>query len=244
MEFNIKRIVSLIVANLKYIILIALVFALLFFGFTKLFIAPSYTSEVELLIVPKGELSKTTEASFIKMTINDYKKILSADIFYAKVAEKYNSASPDELITVDDIKRCTSVVIPDTESNSISIKVTTSDAEFSCKLAGSISDRAIEEMLEYKEKYGYNEIAKFDGPSLPVAPSSPNVIQNVVIGFAFGIIACIALLILKEFFDVRIKNVEDLTEKFDIPVLGVIPDTATKNPNSRKNKKAESEKEA
>jgi capsular polysaccharide biosynthesis protein len=58
---------------------------------------------------------------------------------------------------------------------------------------------------EYK---ALNKIELIDDPIKPVVPSSPDIVNNTVLGFLFGAAACCALIILKELFDKKIKNLE------------------------------------
>lgn len=63
-----------------------------------------------------------------------------------------------------------------------------------------------------------------DKATLPEAPSSPKVMRNTAIGAMLGFILGIGIALIKELSDTRVKTSEDVTEAFDIPVLGLIPD--------------------
>ena len=61
-------------------------------------------------------------------------------------------------------------------------------------------------------------------PVLPSAPDSPSIVKNTAIGFLFGVILSLAVVILREMMDNRIKSSEEISQIFRLPVFGVVPD--------------------
>jgi capsular exopolysaccharide synthesis family protein len=64
-------------------------------------------------------------------------------------------------------------------------------------------------------------------PYLPTSPISPNISRNLVIGGIAGILLGIALAVLLERLDERIREVDEVKELIDIPLLGTVPRTDT-----------------
>jgi succinoglycan biosynthesis transport protein ExoP len=60
---------------------------------------------------------------------------------------------------------------------------------------------------------------------VPGAPSSPNPIRNAMIGLVFGILLGLGLAMLRERLDRRLKDPKDISDAFDRPVLGAIPES-------------------
>ena len=69
---------------------------------------------------------------------------------------------------------------------------------------------------------------------MTMQPSSPSTSKNTVIGLLVGLVLAVIVNLLRELLDTRIKNEEDLSRRYDIPILGVIPDFSG---NSRKKRK-------
>ncbi|MCD7796444.1 MAG: hypothetical protein LUG95_02150 [Clostridiales bacterium] len=58
--------------------------------------------------------------------------------------------------------------------------------------------------------------------------------KKCAISFAVGAVVAAAYIILRDLIDVRIKTSEELTERYDIPVLGTIPEFEFKSVHSAK----------
>lgn len=59
--------------------------------------------------------------------------------------------------------------------------------------------------------------------TVPSSPSSPKTSRNVALGILLGILLGIGLALLREQFDRRVRDIDDVEEVFDLPVLGTIP---------------------
>ncbi|MFL5897551.1 MAG: polysaccharide biosynthesis tyrosine autokinase [Solirubrobacterales bacterium] len=60
----------------------------------------------------------------------------------------------------------------------------------------------------------------------PSSPSSPQTKRNIALGLLLGIILAICLALLREQFDRRLRELEDVETLFDVPILGTIPQSS------------------
>lgn len=237
MEMNINKILSLLLSKLHYIILIALIFALGAFGYTKCFVPEKYTSSAKFLVIMDEDSSKTTEANFVKEAIHSYLEIFNTTKFFNEVAETYNAQNEGASFTASALKSMTSVQSsPNEDAPSFTIKVVSTNSNMCYELANTVASHMIKKATDYKV---LNKIELIDDPIRPKAPSSPDITQNTVFGFIIGIILSCALFVFIEVMDKKVKNLEDITNEFNIPVLGVVPDTAPQT--TGKNKKVSKE---
>ena len=65
-----------------------------------------------------------------------------------------------------------------------------------------------------------------DRAKLPEKPVSPNVKRFTLIGLVLGFVLGAGLVLLLESLDARVKSSDYLTQTFELPVLGVIPNIA------------------
>ena len=117
-------------------------------------------------------------------------------------------------------------------SNKVSIEPVKDTQIISVKVVDTIPERAQDIANEtaniFKQSIGdimnVDNVQILDGATLPEEPSSPKVMKNTAIGAILGFILAVAIVMIKELSDTRIKTSEDITTEFDIPVLGLIPD--------------------
>ncbi len=62
-----------------------------------------------------------------------------------------------------------------------------------------------------------------DRARIPIYPSKPRVARNLLLGLLLGIFGGIGIAFLLEYLDDTIQNPEELVNRFNIPVLGLIP---------------------
>lgn len=231
MELNIHKVLSLLLVKLKYIILVALIFALATFGYTKLLVTEKYTSSAKFLVVMDESNSKSTEANFVKEAVHSYLEIFDTTKFFNEVAEKYTEEYPDRKYTAAALKGMTSMQSATNEdAPSFTIRVISSDPEICYTLANTVADHMILKSQDYN---ALNKIELIDDPIKPILPSSPNVVGNTFVGLFFGAVLASAFIIFRELMDKKIKNLEDITNSFDLPILGVVPDTSPEIKNKR-----------
>jgi chain length determinant protein EpsF len=60
----------------------------------------------------------------------------------------------------------------------------------------------------------------------PLRPSKPNLVKNVLAGFVLGLLSGVGLAFLLEYLDRRVRSADDLVGYGDVPVLGVMSNTA------------------
>lgn len=59
----------------------------------------------------------------------------------------------------------------------------------------------------------------------PTSPSSPKTTRNVALGILLGILLGGAFALLREHFDRRIRDFDDLRNVYDLPIIGTIPES-------------------
>ena len=103
------------------------------------------------------------------------------------------------------------------------ITVTGPNPEEATKIAN-----AIEEILPKRIKNIIEGTSAkvVDTAVVPSSPSSPSYTNNTFIGFVIGFVAVVALIVLKEVFDTKIRTEEDITTVCAHPILAAVPDMA------------------
>ena len=65
-----------------------------------------------------------------------------------------------------------------------------------------------------------------DTAVIPSSPSSPSYPKNVVIGFVLGFVLSAGIVVLRQIFDITVREEEDVVQTCSYPVLAAVPDMA------------------
>ncbi|GHH68172.1 chromosome partitioning protein [Streptosporangium violaceochromogenes] len=104
------------------------------------------------------------------------------------------------------------------------------DAVTVAKIANTVTARLVEVVAELEtpdqSRLSAIRVKVVRDAAVPERPSSPQIVLDVVLGFALGLVAGVGAGILREALDTRIHGVADLTRLSDQPVLAVVPKDA------------------
>lgn len=223
-EVNLKRLVDTVLRRAWLVILAAIVGAVVSFGGTCFFVTPLYESTAMFYVnnnsISVGEASLSISSADItasKSLVDTYIVILNTretmtDVMdYAEVNRSYSEI-------MDMIK---AEAVNDTEI--FQVTVTSPDPAEAEKLANSIAyilPKRISSIVE-------GTSAKIvDSAVIPSEPSSPNLVVNTLVGFLLGLVVCVGTIILKELFNITIREEDDVTQICKYPLLTSVPDMA------------------
>ncbi len=223
-QINLMDVVGMILKRWWIVAVSTVLLGAIFFTVSEYFIPEKYTSNGKLLVSNTvntvsedgsvaAESINTLNAS--ARLLSTYIEIFKTDSFLSKIA-----ADSGTKYTVGQIKgMVTYTSLNQTEVLQVSVLCQDKiDARQICEL---ILDNAQSEV----ERIGSGgSVTIVDEASSPTTPTSPNKTLNSIIGVLLGIILGVLIIFVIEFFDIRIKTEDDLVSKFDLPILGVIPD--------------------
>ena len=106
------------------------------------------------------------------------------------------------------------------DAEMIKISVSDKNAELACKIADEI---ALIFSQEVKEIYNVSNITIIDVAEIASSSSNISFLKATLISFILGFILSLGIVFIIFYFDNTIKSVEQLEEKFDVPILGTIP---------------------
>ena len=204
------------------IVLASIIFAGGTYLYSRATITPVYRSGFTTYVNNKMEID-----SMGSTTVSD----LNAS--YA-LAYTYESIITSRSVTMEALELCKrNGTYPDGKSVSyristsvaekapiISVYVETPDAEFARDLAEAIAQVAPKHVERVVEGSSMRII---DEPTLPKNPSAPNNKQSALLGALVGFVLSCAGVIVLEFCLDKVQGTEDLEKRYDISVLGTIP---------------------
>lgn len=212
------QVMKLLKKNIILILVSAIVFAGAFFGYTKLLVPNTYQSTVKFCVSTtiKGSTASdvVTNLAYAQRLVNTSIEMLDTNSFYSKVADKlsqrYSAAQLGKMITFS--------VLNDTEV--FQAQVATQSQTEAKLIADTVAEIAPDVITEYKKDA---QLKVVDPALVPQTPVAPNPVINTALGFLLGLILSVAFVLIRSYFDIRIKSNDEALAAMGIPVLAYIP---------------------
>lgn len=219
MDIDIERLLKLFKKNLIPIVAVALVCAIVACVFTLCFIKPKYTSSARFKINLKVEEVKDTVTYMVRLLslVNEVTGIFDSDGFYEAVSNGTGGR-----LTPSQIPKMLSVRIESDDTTYFTITATAGSASEAKQIIDVVADTAPAYVAQVSGD-NLTEVVVMKRGLLPRSPSSPNVPRNTFLGLVVGLILSLAVVIVRDLLDRRVKSTADLAERFGFPILGVVP---------------------
>ena len=214
-DVTINDILKMIVAHIKLVVIVSVVFALCAYIYADNFIPKKYTAST-MIVVNYGASSEEGATGSDKMSanaVNPATTLADNCSIIFRYSERMLEVVPSGYVVT---------ISPVNESNVLSITVTGGDAQTCAKTANDVRARAPEVFKEYY-KDGEAKALGYDATA-PGAHSSPNETRYAIIGFVVGLIISILIAIIIELVDTTIKATDDLFKIYNVPVFAEIVD--------------------
>ncbi len=222
-EFNINRIISILLPKWPIILICSLVFTIGAFFITKFFIEPVYVSSGTLYVT--GDVASVNDTVNKKdTTVSDvvlsrelaitYGHILSSNSFFKGVEEEsrlgYNYLQLKAMTSISNVE----------DTGILNIRVSHKDPEVATDIVNSILKLAPEEIARVVVA---GSAVTIDKAEVPVSPDSPSIPKNTLIGFILGFVIACAFIFVVDLLDDTLKRADEVERLFGFPVLGTIP---------------------
>lgn len=232
-DANIQKLLTIILKKWKLIILFAFIGCTIAYFCTSNFTTLTYSSSVEFLAYSYDsnqefsesssaaqQASNTSKMNYAIKMLNTYIELFKTNEFNQMVAdeinEKYNTS-----YSVSNIKNSVTITkVADTAM--FKVVVRTTNADLSYQIAHQLETSIPEKMQNTNS--GLVRASVEDAALKATTSESPNYPKNCAIGLAAGALLAMLYVILRDLLDVRIKSSDDLAVRYEIPVLGNIPE--------------------
>ena len=238
MTISLEQIFRIILTYILPILLVTVIAAGAAFAVTKIFTKTKYTTEILMRVDPNPEqtaLFSTSEKNAASALIKQYKVIIEKSGVLDDVAQVVASNNPQYTISSSKIKSGLSVY-DDGESGLMGISYTDTNKD---RAKAVIEALKTEVPKKLKEIAKVGDISPFD--SVVTTATPPKTVRNTVIAAVVGFVASSLVFVLISLLDTRIRTVEDLSETFDITILGSIPTIASNMENAEIKKEEDDE---
>ena len=203
----------------------------IFFTYSNFFIDEMYTSHASIYVDNKAtevieiegvdnNTANLYDLTTAEMLVDTYIEILNSNGFFETIKNHtdipYSVGAMKSMVSYSRVE----------ETGVIHIYVTAPSPEAAHDICDSILKYANVQIMNIME---VGSVKVIDNATMPVTPSSPNVPKNTLLGMIFGMLISFGIIFLINYFDVHIKTVEDIENKYDLIVLGTIPNMFMEN---------------
>lgn len=234
-EMNISVLWELLLNHIKAIaITMVSVAALLAVG-TGLFVEDTYASQCTMYVMnistdAAGNTSSisTSGLAASQQMVNEYITILRSNNVIGQVAKSLKAQNYE--LSVAEIRSTLSMQAVD-DTAMLQIKSTTKDPLLSKAICDAILDCAPEKVTTVM--LGLGSVSPVDVAENGVKVG-PSILRNGVLGALVGLILSYGVFLMLHLLDNTIKEEKDLKQRFNVNVLGAVPDM---NPGAQSKKK-------
>ncbi len=193
-------------------VVLCLILAFVYINFLKsdMYIASTTLYVIEDLSDKEGTSAETTALSVNEKLANDYKVIAVSN----RVLTRVKKELPNAVISS---KNVSVTAFPD--SRILNLSVTDPDPTTAAAAANAITRVLIEEINDIVGKNNIKIIDNADG----ARTVSMNAKIVFVIFILLGILIGLVISVIMEITDTLVKGPSDIEERFDLPIIGLIP---------------------
>lgn len=215
-EIDLKQIFFVLLDKLFVILACGIFVGVIAFAYTKFLVNPTYQSSTTTCVVKNEDDSEVNANDFVtgNYLSKNYVEIVQSNTVFEEVIDTLKLD-----MTIAQLKSRVSVVNL-TDTQIIKITVTDTDPYRAQEIADAVrvaSEKAIIKILHVPG------VEKVDGANLPTAPSSPNMMKNVLLGVIIGMFVSVAIIVIRFILDDTIKSPEDIERYLGMSTLASIP---------------------
>lgn len=224
-EIDLLHLLKLLWRKAWIIVIAMILIGAILFTYSMVFITPRYTSTA-MMYVNNSSLSlggasftiSASELSAAKSLLDVYVIILKTRITLERVIEEADLDYTYE--TLNSMVSASSV----NGTEVFKISVTSSDPEEAELIADTIVHILPDRIADVVDGSSVRLVERAVCPS---SKSAPNCTNYAIIGMIIGLILSIGLIIIFDLMDTTVRDEDYLNQKYDIPVLAVVPDAYT-----------------
>ncbi len=230
-EITIQKLIEEVLKRWWLVAVCMLLCGAIFFVYSTYFISEMFTSHASVYVDNKateivsnnGVQNNTAnlyDLTTAEMLVDTYIEILTSQGFFELIEKnidiKYSAAMMKSMVSYSRVE----------ETGVIHINVTAPAAKDANLICSSVLKYANVQIMNIME---VGSVKTIDNPTMPLNKSYPNIPKNTIMGMLVGAMLSLVIIFLINYFDVHIKTIEDIENKYDLVVLGTIPNMFLNN---------------
>lgn len=201
--------------HLQIVVLLPVVCALVVGLYSAIFVRNQYTATSSMYVLAQNDSSNSSslysDLNASQMLTNDVAKLLKSDRVVNQVGSE---------VGIEGLKGYSVSVTSETTSRVITLSVTGPDPQ----TAANIVNKMIEDVSGVAQSVmNIESVNPVDMAQAPEKPSGPNRLLYTLVAFVAGLFAAIAIVVVSDMLNTKVRGSEDLEELIDVPIIGRIP---------------------
>ena len=218
MEIDVFHLFKILWKRKILVALVAIVAGALAFAYSAFIVKPEFTSTTRIYVVNRNQGDKpgltNQDLQAGSYLVKDYREIiLSQDVLEKVTSNLKLDLSPKALASK------VKVTVP-VDTRIVSISVNDRVPEEASRIANSLREVAAEKIISITR---VSDVTTLEEARPAIAPSSPNIRRNTIIGLLGGTVFMVIAVLIVELVDTRVKRPEDIEDVMQIALLGVVP---------------------
>lgn len=232
-ELDLKELFGIFWAKKIHIILLILIFVVIGFIYSYIFLVPEYQSITKILLAKSNATTQdgttqgmtTSQVTLNQQLVSTYSELVKSESVLTQVKDNLKIDK-----SIEELRKNITVSTKD-DTEIIQISVVDEDAEMAKNIANEVANVFIEQIA--KGYYAMDNVYVVDEAKVEEEPYNINHLKDLAIFGAIGfVVACVYVLI-ANMLDTTVKSKEDIEKKLGLTVLTTIPVCE----NTSKNKK-------
>ncbi len=201
--------------HLRIVVLLPVACALVVGLYSVIFVRNQYTATSSMYVLAQNDSSNSnslySDLNASQMLTNDVAKLLKSDRIVSQVGSE---------VGIEELKGYSVSVTSETTSRVITLSVTGPDSQ----TAADIVNKMIEDVSGVAQSVmNVESVNPVDMAQAPEKPSGPNRLLYTLVAFVAGLFAAIAIVVVSDMLNTKVRGSEDLEELVDVPIIGRIP---------------------
>ena len=204
--------------HLKLCIALPIIFALATAVFSFVALANTYTASVSMYVLANSSETQagttlSTDLSASQMLTNDVSELIKSERVLNQTANQLG-------MTEQELEKYDVEVTSSTTTRLITIEVTGDTPNSAAAIANGLANTTNTVAQEIMDIEAVNVI---DQAATPDEPSGPPRTMYVAVAFLAGVFVAVAIVVVMDMVNTRIRKPEEIEELLEIPVIGKIP---------------------
>ena len=232
-ELDLKELFGIFWAKKVHIILLILIFIVIGFIYSYIFLVPEYQSITQILLAKSNATTQdgttqgmtTSQVTLNQQLVSTYSELVKSESVLTQVKDNLKIDK-----SIEELRKNITVSTKD-DTEIIQISVVEENTEIAKNIANEVANVFIEQIA--KGYYAMDNVYVVDEAKVEEEPYNINHLKDLAIFGAIGfVVACVYVLI-ANMLDTTVKSKEDIEKKLGLTVLTTIPVCE----NTSKNKK-------